>query len=79
MRIFALVLFIAGLALWLIGSNVVFIGACKRLGTSRKSLGIWLPTWIPWSKLTGHERLKIAVFALFLCGSFIFFRMVYGH
>jgi hypothetical protein len=79
MRIFALVLLIACVALWLIGSNAVLIRACKRLGMARKSLGLWLPAWISWGNLTGHERLKIVVFALLLCSSFIFLKLVYAH
>jgi hypothetical protein len=78
MRILALVLLIAGMALWLIGGSIVHIRAGKRLGTSRKSLGIWLPIWVPWRKLTGHERLKIMALGLPLIGAYIFSQLVYA-
>ena len=78
MRILALILLIAGMGLWLIGASVVHIRAGKRLGISRKSLGIWLPIWVPWRKLTGHERLKIMMLALSAIDAYIFFQLIYA-
>jgi hypothetical protein len=78
MRSLAIVLFVAALALWLLGGSIVHIRAGIRLGISSKRLGMWMPIWIPWSMLTGQERLKIIMILLFLVGSYIFFREVYA-
>jgi len=78
MRSLAIVLFVSALALWLIGGSIIHIRAGIRLGISSKRLGMWMPVWIPWSKLNGQERLKIVVIILLLVGSYIFLRQVYA-